>query len=486
MNSTKEITSMLKHERLQTDASSLRQCLKIGLLPLYIELYDRIAPDCRARVQAFYDAVAQGLRRQGLEVLAAPVCRLAPEFKSAIAAFEKAGVDALVTLHLAYSPSLESAAALAATRLPLIVLDTTPDYAFGPRQAPELIMYNHGIHGVQDMCNLLLRNGKPFVIEAGHWRKSDVLKRTARLVVSARMATAMQCARVGRIGQPFAGMGDFAVPPAVLKKTVGVTTVMESGRTIQRLMGAIRPAEIQAEMAADRQRFAAAKLGASAHRRSVHVGLAVRRWMERERLTAFTVNFLAVTRKAGISTVPFLEAAKAMARGLGYAGEGDVLTAALTGALMAAYPATTFTEMFCPDWKGNTVFLSHMGEVNPNLLAGRARLEEMDYKFSDAENPVRALGCLRGGAAVFVNLAPLAGNRFRLILARVAMQTVRGRDRMQDSIHGWFRPPMPVADFLAAYSRAGGTHHAALVYGQAMPELSGFGAFMGWETVVIA
>ena len=23
-------------------------------------------------------------------------------------------------------------------------------------------MFNHGIHGVQDMCNLLLRNGKPF------------------------------------------------------------------------------------------------------------------------------------------------------------------------------------------------------------------------------------------------------------------------------------------------------------------------------------
>lgn len=458
---------------------------KIGLLPLYLELYDRMLPDYRAGVQAFYNTVADGLRRQGLEVVTAPVCRLAPEFRSAIAKFEKAGVDAIVTLHLAYSPSLESAATLAATRLPLIVLDTTPGYAFGPRQAPDQIMFNHGIHGVQDMCNLLLRNGKPFVIEAGHWQKSDVLKRVARQALSARMATAMRTARVGRIGNPFAGMGDFSVPSAVLQRTLGVATVAKSGGTIKKLLSAIRPAEIQAEMNADRKRFAVTKLSAEAHRRSVHVGLAVRRWMEINRLTAWTVNFLAVNRKSGIPTVPFLEAGKAMARGFGYAGEGDVLTAALTGALMAAYPETTFTEMFCPDWKGNTIFLSHMGEVNVNLLIGRARLEEMNYKFSDTENPVRALGCLRGGPAVFVNLAPLAGKGFRLIITRVTMQTVRGRDRMKDSIHGWFRPSMPVADFLVAYSRAGGTHHAALVYGHAVPEIVGFGTFMGWETMVI-
>lgn len=460
--------------------------IKIGLLPLYIELYDKISkPSIRKAVEDFYAAIAGTFARDGIEVVTAPVCRLKSEFAVAIESFEMAHVDAIVTLHLAYSPSLESAAALAATRLPIIVLDTTPDYEFSPRQAPDRIMFNHGIHGVQDMCNLLLRNGKPFIIEAGHWQKSDVLKRVARRVVSARMASAMGRARVGRIGEPFLGMGDFAVPSAVLKRTMGVATVAESGQTIKKLMAAIRPAAIQAEMEADRKRFTVTKLSAEAHRRSVHVGLAVRRWMEVERLTAFTVNFLAVNRKAGITTVPFLEAGKAMARGCGYAGEGDVLTAALTGALMASFPETTFTEMFCPDWKGGAIFLSHMGEVNVNLLAGRARLEEMDYKFSDAENPVRALGCLRGGPAVFVNLAPLAAGRFRLIVAPVTMQTVRGRDRMQDTIHGWFRPSLSVADFLAAYSRAGGTHHAALVYGQAVIEIVGVGALMGWETVVI-
>lgn len=458
---------------------------RVGLLAFYIELYDKVALAARPRVNQFYGQIATALRASGVDTLTAPVCRLKSEFTAAVRSFEKAHVDALVTLHLAYSPSLESAAVLAKTNLPVIVLDTTPDYDFSPSQSSDRIMFNHGIHGVQDMCNLLLRNGKPFVIEAGHWQKSDVLKRVARQVGSARIATALRRARVGRIGEPFVGMGDFAVPSNVLKHMLGVETVPGNNRTLHKMMASIRSAEIRAEMAADRKRFAVTKLSAEAHRRSVHVGLAVRRWMATERLSAFTVNFLAVNRKSGIPAVPFLEAGKAMARGLGYAGEGDVLTAALTGALMAAYPETTFTEMFCPDWKGSTIFLSHMGEVNVNLLAGRARLEEMDYTFSDAENPVRALGCLRGGAAVFANLAPLAGNRFRLIITSVTMQTVRGQDRMKNSIHGWFRPSMPVADFLAAYSRAGGTHHAALVYDGDIHILKNFGKFMGWETVVI-
>lgn len=56
---------------------------------------------------------------------------------------------------------------LADTRLPIIVCDTTPSYSYGPEQHPDELMYNHGIHGVQDMFNLLVRNGKPFTIEVG-------------------------------------------------------------------------------------------------------------------------------------------------------------------------------------------------------------------------------------------------------------------------------------------------------------------------------
>jgi len=459
--------------------------MRIGLLPLYLELYDRVCkPEQRKPLEIFYGRMANEFRKKGIEVVEVKICRLKPEFAVAVKKFETERVDAVVTLHLAYSPSLESAEVLSRTRLPVIVLDTTPDYDFSPLQSPEKIMFNHGIHGVQDMCNLLVRNGKQFCIEAGHWRQSDVLDRVVDRVCSARIASALRNNRVGRIGGPFPGMGDFSAPENVLKE-LGIKTVVCDCRQLSHTSRNIPAAELKAEIIADLKKFSAQKGIAKAHERSVRIGLAVRRWIEREKLTAFTVNFLEINRANGLSAVPFLEASLAMARGIGYAGEGDVLTAALVHALASVYPQTTFTEMFCPDWKGETIFLSHMGEVNVDLLMGKPALVEYDFVFGDADNPVKPAGCLQKGKAVFVNLAPMPEDKFRLILAPVTMKQPKGKDGFCDSVRGWMKPARPTESFLAEYSRAGGTHHGALVYDGDLNVLKGFGRFMRWEVVII-
>lgn len=457
----------------------------IGLLPLYLELYDRLLPNSRARMEVFLDQVRQEFERRGVRVSAAPICRLEREVQRAIHGWEQMGADAIVTLHLAYSPSLESAPALARTKIPLIVLDTAPTFDFGPTQDPDEIMYNHGIHGVQDLCNLLVRHGKPFRIEAGHWSRSNVIQRVMSHLPSARMAAGMASARVGLIGKPFVGMGDFSVPEADLRRAIGARVIRADRDELLREVRRTDRDSVRKEMAADQRAFAGGAAGASAHEHSVIAGLAVRRWIERAGLTAFSMNFQSAGRRSGLPAMPFLEISKAMARGTGYAGEGDVLTAALVGALMSAIPATTFTEMFCADWKGNRVLLSHMGEINLDLVDGKPRLLEPGMNFTPGKMPVVPYGRLRGGDAVFVNLAPLGAGSFRLIVAPGRMQSVRGKDRFQATVRGWFKPRMPVADFLAEYSRQGGGHHAALVYGNAATAVAAFGQFMGWDVRIL-
>ena len=458
---------------------------KIGLLPMYAELYDRAAPEKRPTAEAFLRQATGALEQRGLEVLTAPVCRLKGEFASAVKSFEDAGVDTIVTLHLTYSPSLESSDVLAATRLPIIVLDTSPTYEFGPEQVPTEIFSNHGIHGVQDMCNLLIRNGKPFQIEAGHWEHSDVVDRVAGWARAASIAARIRSARVGRIGKPFDGMGDFAIPTETLRSTIGIETIVCDSQVIRSLMPSEDDPEVEAEMAADRERFAADGLDAEAHRRTVRTCLAVRRWIAKENLSAFTMNFMVIDKASGLPVVPFLEASKAMARGIGYAGEGDIPTAALVSALASVHPDVTFTEIFCADWKGNRIFLSHMGELNLNLVAGKPQLMERPFPWTDAGNPVVALGRFRGGQAVLVNLAPGPDDTYTLIAAPVEMIDVEGEDKMAGTVHGWFRPPMPIADFLARYSRLGGTHHSALVYGEVAEDVAKFGKLMGWNVVLL-
>jgi len=458
---------------------------KVGLLPLYLELYDRSMPEIRAKVEKFYKTIAAELGNRGLEVVTAPVCRLRTEFKAAISLFEKAQVEAIVTLHLAYSPSRESSKVLAATELSLIVLDTTPAYSFGPGQNPDEIMYNHGIHGVQDMCNLLIRNGKSFQIEAGHWQKSDVLNRVVCDARAAQLASNMRKARVGLIGEPFRGMGDFAVPPDTLRQTIGVETVKGDSSTIRSLLSETNDREVEKEMVDNVEKCVAENLDTEAHRRTVQVCLAIRRWIEKERLSAFTVNFLQVDKSLGLPTVPFLEASKAMARGIGYAGEGDILTAALVGVLASTYPETTFTEMFCSDWENESIFLSHMGEMNINLADSKPKLVEKPFPWTDADNPVVAVGRFRSGEAVLINLAPGPEDTYTLIIAPVEMIEVKEKDRMAETVHGWFKPKMSIAEFLTKYSYLGGTHHLALVYGNVTKEIKVFGKFMEWETIVL-
>lgn len=457
---------------------------KVGLLPLYLKLYDDGLPQVRPRMESFYREIAGALETRGLEVLTSPLCRVRPEFQAAVRGFERAGAEAVVTLHLAYSPSLEAVDALAESPLPLIVCDTTPAYAYGPEQDPDELMYNHGIHGVQDLCNLLLRRGKPYELEVGHWQRSDVLDRVARRACAARLAAAMRGMRAGLIGEPFQGMGDFHVSPADLKRTIGIETRLLDPAHFRKLESSLGEEELAGECGRDRERFEFRLASPAAYESSLRVSLAVEKWAAEERLGALSFNFLSVSPARGMKTVPFLAASKLLARGVGYGGEGDLLTASLVGALARAYPETSFSEMFCPDWEGGTVFLSHMGEANWNLFDGRPLLLEMDYRWSEAANPVYLAGRFKAGKFLLVNLAPLREG-YRLILAPAEMLPVAGADRMDHSVRGWFRPPLPVAEFLAAYSRLGGTHHLALSYGASVEVVSAFGRMMGWDVQLV-
>jgi L-arabinose isomerase len=458
---------------------------KIGLLPLYLQLYDDIMPDKRAEFEPFLARIAAGFRRRRIDVIECGVCRVQSEFAQAVDHLESAAVDLIVTVHLAYSPSLEAVEALTDTELPLLLLDTTMDRDFGKDVDAARIMYNHGIHGVQDLACMLRRLGKPFQIVAGHLDSSDVMARAAEI---ARGACAAQCladSRALRVGPAFAGMGDFAVDEDVLESELGITVDEITRADLEEAVAEVSAGAIRKEMAEDLRLFAA-DLPPAVHRRSVRVGLGLRTLLERGGYSAFSVNFLAFDSSKGpANVVPFLEACKAMSRGIGYAGEGDVLTACLVGALGSGFGRTTFTEIFCPDWQGNSLFLSHMGEINPEVVAGTPALIEKPYPFSGALNPAMLTGAPQAGRGVLVNLAPGPDAGFSLLVAPVKILGDSNNATLRGAVRGWIRPEGDVATFLENYSRHGGTHHSALLLGDRTEGVLAFGAFAGLDCVTL-
>jgi len=145
----------------------------VGLLPLYIKLYDDSWPEMRTAVDAFRPAIRRALAPRGWKLSIARSA-VAPEFKRVIRGFRASQGGChrdlapwRTRLRLNLRPRWQQ------RRCPVVFWIPRPLDDYGPRQNPENFFITHGIHGVQSMCNLLLRHKKAFQIEAGHWEKAS-------------------------------------------------------------------------------------------------------------------------------------------------------------------------------------------------------------------------------------------------------------------------------------------------------------------------
>ncbi len=460
--------------------------IKVGYLPLYIKLYDDSNIKWRDPVISYMNRLIGMIEERGIEVVPADeVCRIKPEFDRAAEKFSSdPDICAVITQHLAYSPSLEAIDALKSLSVPIIIFDTTPDLELIKFRNEDRIMDNHGIHGVQDMCNLLKRNGIHYEICAGHVSNSPVLDELCSCVKAAYTAKTFRECRIGMVGGEFEGMGDFRISDEEYKSAIGAETFRMTHEDAEKYLAGVTESEIVDEMAKDREIFDIRVTNAENYRLATKAGLAVRRWMQDNRLDGVTVNFLHLDR-SGLPKMPFAECCKVMARGLGYAGEGDNLTSGLVASLIRTFPDTTFCEMFCPDWAENKILMSHMGEMNLNVAQWKPTLNDNEFNYNSCGDTVAPGACFRPGKAVLVNLAP-TDKGFSLILTEVEL-TPDGSETSAyaSGIQGWMKPCKPLPEFLREYSMAGGTHHSAMVYGGDTGTLSAFGRMMGFRVVVI-
>lgn len=454
--------------------------MKIGLLPLYISLYDRNGTTLRENLRVFYDEVAAKFEERGIEVVKSETCTEDWQFEKEIKTYEESGCDAIVTLHLAYSPGLNSEKALKNTKLPIIICDTTRAYDFSDEQLSSEISYCHGIHGVMDMCNLLKKNKKTYAVVAGHFEESDVLDRVVGYIKAAKAANSLRGTKVGSVGGYFDGMGDFRVDDKRMKKLFDATVVYPEKDEFADIAKTVTDEEIDALRAKYAEEFEfLEELDEAIYRNSLVADITLKKWIEKRGLQAFTVNFLGIK---DLPTMPFAGICCAMENQIGYAGEGDTLTALFTGALMQGYKDTSFIEIFCPDWKNDTLFISHMGEMNFGVADKKPTAYEKKFAYGDCPNPVAASAAYRPGDAVFVNIYE-DDKGFNAFISPVKVIQEK-TDNFQRSIRGWLDFSRPVSEVLEKISECGATHHSIMVYDAKPEEIEFFAKCLGLATVV--
>ena len=137
------------------------------------------------------------------------------------------------------------------------------------------------------------------------------------------------------------------------------------------------------------------------------------------------------------------------------------------------------------DWKGNALYMSHMGESNLALLENRKTVIK-PFPYADGPDPTCILGHMVAGKACVFNLLPNAEGWFDVVLCEGEMlQLPAAVENLPTSMNGWFRPNGVLADFLEKYSELGGTHHSALVYDVDAKSLALFAKTLGMKYTIL-
>jgi L-arabinose isomerase len=447
---------------------------RVGVLALTLELYEQLIPTLRQQLE-------QWLHRRVLPALASIT---EPQFTSAayrredvdaiVAGHEAAGCDALLVICLTYSPSQITLAALQRTRLPIVVWNTQELHAVDKTYDGEKLGRNHGVHGTQDLANVLVRSGVPFHYVTSHLNDPDGLRGLEEFFAAASAVAGLQHCRLGLIGYPFPGMGDFAVDTTHLVATLGCSWQQLSAQEYNR-QAVAAPATVVEKLKADYRRSYAladdlteADLDATARAEA-----ALRSMVADNRLDALSFQFLAFGEDENTETLPFVAMSRMMADGVGFAGEGDLIGAAGTWFLNRLQPPASFSEIFTIDFAGGGVLLSHMGEAN----AAMARKDRPTPLVARPEPITRTRGrqlalvnSFEPGPATLSALSLGPHGRWRLIVSAVDIQDFGPLPALCVP-HCLIKSRGDVRDWLTAYAKAGGPHHHAICFGDARPRL---------------
>jgi len=461
--------------------------VKIGLLGLMIELYDRLGPALRESQDGFAQEMA-GTWADWADVVWPGVANTRAKVDEAVGRFHAEGCDVIVVVCLAYAPSLIAARALLDSPLPIVLLDTQRQAGPGAEPTSDFLIENHGVHGVQDLANVLLRGGKSVPIIVGDWRANDTVSELQDRCLGARGRTVLRTMRVGAVGPTLAGMGDLNVDETAFALQVGPDVVPIATERVARLAGEASDADVAKRVKENESSFEIdPELTAEQHAAAVRVSLSLERIAAEDDLQALAVYFLTVSEDGRIPTLPFLAASRLMADGLGYAGEGDVSCASLVAAQQRIVGIAGFTEMFAMDFDEDSILMQHMGEGN--YAMGRTDrkplLRPRPFPLSPTpEAPATPCFALAPGPATVSSLFAGPEGRFRLVVSECDVADWGPFPELRTP-HFRLAPKQGLKTFIEAWSRAGGSHHQAICPGYRARLIAALGEAAGVETILI-
>lgn len=460
--------------------------VKIGLLGLMLDFYDRVSPDLRKTQEKFASQISRTLGQYG-DVIYAGIANKKNGVEFAINKFEKEKVSLIIVIHFSYAPSLISADALAKTKIPLLLWNTQKIDRILPNYSDKELLENHGMHGVQDLSNVLCRQKRKFIAVTGHWKDRSTLEDIRQWIKTAQIVNDMKNSRVGLIGYTFPGMGDFLIDENILSKQVGTEVYKISVNEIASAMNSIKQTQVLQELKLDKKRFQGCeKIKIDVLKESIKIEIALRKVIKDKNLSALAMHYPVLSADPRFSALPFLGASNLLADGIGFGGEGDV-TSATACVLMKKVVGdeVNFTEMFTMDFVNGEILFSHFAEGNWKMANLKYPVRvHLRPGWLGSKNPSAGLGfTFKPGRITLLNLTSSSDGSVKLI---TATGSVMDRAPLKlEKPHFIFKPEPGLKEFLNAYSYEGGSHHFAMAYGDHLEMIGKVAHLMGVECRII-
>ena len=447
---------------------------RVGVLALTLELYEQLTPELRPQREQWLRGSVLPALASIAEVHFSHAAYRREDVEAIVTEHEAAGCDALLVICLSYSPSQISLFTLRRTRLPILVWNTQELLTIDDSYDEKKLLGNHGVHGTQDLANVLVRNGIPFQYVTSHVSDRDGTQSLEDFFVAAATVAGLRRCRLGLMGYPFPGMGDFAVDTTHLAATLGCTWQSLAVEEYNH-RAAVAPDHAVEELKNNyRRSYAVADdLTDADLDGAVRAELSLQSLVAEHRLNAMSFQFLALGEDERTVTVPFVAVSRMMADGIGFAGEGDLVGAAGTWFLNRLCPPASFSEIFAIDFVGNSVLLSHMGEANVALARSDRKIPLVVRPSPITRTRGRQLSLVNSfepGPATLCALALGPSGRWRLIVSHLEIQDF-GPLATLCVPHCKITNHQNIRQWLTAYALAGGPHHHAICFGDARPRL---------------
>ena len=444
---------------------------RVVFVGLSLELYRRGTPDEFAAYEKHFRIWSERLAEIA-EIAASGVACTREEIEALLRSVPGSEIDAVVIASLSYTVSRPIADALKLTSLPVVIWNTQQADSFDENYTPKDLGLNHTVQGTQDITNVLFRRGRDFTIVTGHYADSGKLARLRAVLETVRAARAMRSLRTGTIGGRFEEMDDFLFDETQLRKKLGWEFQEVPLAEYLRAWEETDDSAIREVMEADREKFAVSPaLTEAAHRASVRGYLALRRIAREHRFDAMTFNFLISETEAIPGGVPFYGINRMMEEGMGYAGEGDSLRAALCAGMRLLAGSANFTEIYTVDFVNGRFMMSHMQECNPAWARHdrKVELRQMPFWLPGYPDYAGMYFTLEPMPVTLVTLTEDGRGGYRFVAFTGEIEDIAPL-RNYDRAHWILRVP-DAARCLDRYSEEGGTHHLIAMQGDQMEKL---------------